>query len=103
VVPHRTNRALKITTIARGHQRQATGAIPLVFEASVSHFAEAVENTPPWPGRVPCRRQFRARAFVQSNLHPSAQLDVWQPVAGEQLRSIRPTSRSATAKPFWRG
>ena len=73
-------------------QVEAGGAVGLVFEPAVLQFAELVKEQR-------SGERVARLSLVEPGLGTPAQVDVAQPVE----RSIRPTSRNARARPFWRG
>jgi hypothetical protein len=70
--------------------------VGLVPEAAAAQLPQAVEEDGP-----------RGRAAGLPLVHPGVgvpvQVEIPELVQGGQRGSIRPTSRNATASPFWRG
>ncbi len=81
---------------SRRHQVEAAGPVALLLEAPIPDFPKAVEE------HRPGQRVARL-TFVQAGMHAAAQFNTLQPVGMNSVRSIRPSSRRATASPFWRG
>ncbi len=77
-------------------QGEAAGAIALLLETAVPYFSEPAEED--------CSGQGIARfAFIEADLNPTAQLDALSQDRMNKVRSMRPSSRKATARPFCRG
>ena len=75
------SRAFQVNRVPKndsGHyQVEAAGPVTLVFEAAVAYFAQTVEEHG-LGQRVLCL------AFVQTNVHTSAQLGILQPIERKQ-------------------
>lgn len=99
VAVQRLRRPLQIDRVpphdSRRHQIEAAGPIALLLKAAVADFAQPVEEH----GAGQCIARF---ALVQSSLDAAAQLDALQATSMNNVRSMRPSSRRATARPFSR-
>ncbi len=72
------------------YQIEAASPVALLLETAVADFTQAVEKH--------CPGQRIARlALVQAGMHAAAQFHALQPVQMNSVRSMRPSSRSATA------
>ena len=69
---------------------EAAGPVALLLEAAVTDFAQAVEEHG-------ASQRVARLAFVQPGMHAATQLDALQPVRMNSVRSMRPSSRRATA------
>jgi hypothetical protein len=69
--------------------------VALVLETAITKLTEPIEEY----GTGEC---IFGLALVQTDLHAPAQLDVCSQSSVNNVRSTRPSSRSATASPFWR-
>jgi hypothetical protein len=79
----------------RRHQVEAAGPVALLLEAAVADFPRRLKNT--------ARASALRASPCSAGMHAAAQLDALQPVQDEQRALDAPSSRRATARPFWRG
>jgi len=59
------------------HQIQATGQVPLVLKAAISHFVKPIEQHRPGQGIL-------GFSLVQASVDPSSQINILKPIQCEQ-------------------